>query len=38
MSIEKSVEASENLFDFTQTKADSNTDNTLMFEEVSREL
>ena len=38
MSIEKSVEASKNLFDFSQTKSDSNTDNTLIFEEVSREL
>ena len=38
MSIEKSVEASKNLFDFPQTKADSNTDNRLIFEEVSREL
>ena len=38
MSIEKSVEASKNLFGFSQTKSDSNTDNTLIFEEVSREL
>ena len=38
MSIEKSVEASENLFRFPQIEPESNTDNTLIFEENSREL
>ena len=35
MLIEKSVE---NLVDFPQIEADSNTNNTLIFEEISREL
>ena len=38
MSIEKSVEASENLFGFPQIEPASNTNNTLICEEISREL
>ena len=38
MSIEKSVEASENIFRFPQIEPESNTDNTLIFKENSREL
>ena len=38
MLIEKSVEASRNLFAFPQIKPESNTDNTLISEEISREL
>ena len=38
MSIEKSVEASENIFRFPQKEPESNNDNTLIFEENSREL
>lgn len=38
MLIEKSVEASENLVDFPQIETYCNTNNTLVFEEISREL
>ena len=38
MSIEKSVEASEILYSFPQIEPKSNTNNTLIFEEISREL
>ena len=38
MLIEKSVEASENLFGSPQKEPGSNTDNTLIFEGISREL
>ena len=38
MSIEKSVEASENVFSFPQIKSESNADSKLILEEISREL
>ena len=38
MSIEKLVKTSENLFGFPQIDLEPNADNTLMFEEISREL
>ena len=38
MLIGKSVEASENLFGFPQIEPEPNTDSTLIFEEISREL
>ena len=38
MSIEKLVKASENLFGFPQIDLEPNADNTLIFEEISREL
>ena len=38
MLTEKSIEASENLFDFPQIEPESNTDNKLIVEEISREL
>ena len=38
MLIEKSIEVSENLFGFPQIEPECNTDNTLIFEKISREL
>ena len=38
MSIEKSVKTSENLFGFPQIESEPNTDNTLILEELSKEL
>ena len=38
MSIEKLVKTSENLFGFPQIDLEPNADNTLIFEEISREL
>ena len=38
MSIEKSVEASENVFGFPQIESESNADSKLILEEISREL
>ena len=38
MSIEKSVKTSENLFVFPQIEPEPNTDNTLILEELSKEL
>ena len=38
MSIEKSVEASENVFSFPQIKSESNAGSKLILEEISREL
>ena len=38
MSVEKAVEASEILYSFPQIEPKSNTNNTLIFEEISREL
>ena len=38
MSIEKSVETSENLFGFPQIEPEPNADNIFIFEKISREL
>ena len=38
MLIEKSIEVSENLFGFPQIEPECSTDNTLIFEKISREL
>ena len=38
MSIEKTLEASENLSGFPQIEATVSTDNTLIFEEITKEL
>ena len=37
MSMEKSLKKSENLFDLPQIDPEPNVDNTLIFEEISRE-